>query len=59
MAEEKCAHKACDCAIDAASGVKRGDQVYCSPVCANAALSGGSSTCGCGHSACRQNHARV
>lgn len=52
MAEENCAHSACDCKVQEGKAIARGEEMFCSDHCANAGMPGGGSSCGCGHPDC-------
>lgn len=52
MAEHKCDHLGCRCAVAHDKGVTKGDKTYCSEHCATAGTSS-TGACQCGHADCK------
>ena len=51
MADQNCAHSACDCEVEEGKGVSKDGGLFCSNQCANASPSN-SDSCDCGHEDC-------
>ena len=51
MADQNCAHEACDCEVEEGKGVTKDGELFCSNHCANTGTSAADS-CECGHEDC-------
>ncbi|HWO43611.1 MAG TPA: metallothionein [Candidatus Eisenbacteria bacterium] len=50
MAQEECAHLACDCLVEEGKAIAKDDELFCSAYCAGADEEADS--CECGHDDC-------